>query len=284
MRRRFADRAVTALAWLAGATACLVLVGLVAAVLERGLPALSPAFLLEPTRDAGAAGGVLWQLVGTLLLGATALVFCLPLATGLALAGGVYLPGGAARRRLRLALYVWNGIPSIVLGIAGMLVFASLLGWGKSWLAGGLVLGWMMLPTVTLARLARIEAIPARRLEAAAALGLPRGQIVRSVVLPASRGGLYTGALLGVARALGETAPILFTAAVFAGATLPRGVRESPVLALPYHIYVLAQDSFEPAAMERLWGAAAVLLTLVLVASLLALPARLRAEGEARGA
>ena len=84
------------------------------------------------------------------------------------------------------------------------------------------------------------------------------------------------GSLLGLARAAGETAPILFTAAVFAGATLPTGIRESPVLALPYHIFVLAQDSFDPAAGSEMWATAFVLLALAFGLALLALPLRLR--------
>ena len=128
----------------------------------------------------------------------------------------------------------------------------------------------------------RIDQIPRSYLQAAYALGLSRGQVVRSVVLPQSLGGLVSGALLGLARAAGETAPILFAAAIFSGATLPRGIADSPVLALPYHIFVLAQDSFHPEAEPRLWAAASVLLGLVFLCSLLALPARLRLHEEAR--
>jgi phosphate transport system permease protein len=120
-------------------------------------------------------------------------------------------------------------------------VFVKFLGWGKSWLAGGLLLGLMILPTVTVSLVERIKVLPARYVEAAAGLGLTRSQIVRSVILPQTVGGLVTGLLLGLARAAGETAPILFAATVFAGATVPTGVRDSPVLSLPYHIFVLAQ-------------------------------------------
>ena len=125
-----------------------------------------------------------------------------------------------------------------------MIVFVGVLGWGKSWLSGGILLGMMILPTVTVALIERIESLPGKYLEAAAGLGLSRSQIVWSVVLPQSATGLITGSLLGLARAAGETAPIMFTAAVFAGASLPQGIRESPVLSLPYHIFVLAQDSY----------------------------------------
>ena len=126
--------------------------------------------------------------------------------------------------------------------------------------------------------------MPARYLEAAAGLGLSQSQIVRSVLLPQSLGGLVTGSLLGLARAAGETAPIMFTATIFAGATFPHGIKESPVLSLPYHIFILAQDSFDPAVGGKVWGTALVLLGLVLGLSLVALPARLKLHEEARNA
>jgi phosphate transport system permease protein len=280
--RRWLDRCFWGLTGLAALLACALLLGIVAFLLHRGLPALSWSFLVQDTVGAGSGGGILYQLLGTVILIATAFATAAPLAVALALAATVYARGKGTRRRFEVALYALNGLPSIVLGIVGLIVFGKLLGWGKSWLAGGLILGWMILPTVTIALLERIQAIPRRYFEAAAALGLPRGRIVRSVVLPQSLGGLISGSLLGLARAAGETAPILFTAAVFSGATLPSGIRDNPVLALPYHIFVLAQDTLDPEAGTRLWAAAFVLLALVLLLGLAALPARLAAHEEAR--
>jgi len=127
----------------------------------------------------------------------------------------------------------------------------------------------------------RIASLPARYIEAAAGLGLSQSQIIWSVILPQSFSGLVTGSLLGLARAAGETAPIMFTATIFAGATLPHGIRESPVLSLPYHIFILAQDSFDPSVGAKVWGSALVLLGLVSLLSLLALPLRLKIHEEA---
>jgi phosphate transport system permease protein len=279
--RRLGER----LFWLAcGAAAVLalaVLAGVVGATLARGGSALSWSFLVRASTEAGAGGGIAYQLAGTLILVATALAAAVPLAVALALLATVYLPERRARG-LRLALYAGNAVPSVLFGIFGLLVFVHGLGWGKSWLAGGVVLGMMIVPTVTVALAERIAAIPRGYLEAAAGLGLGRSRVVRAVVLPQSAGGLVSGTLLGLARAAGETAPILFCAAVFTGAGLPAGVRESPVLALPYHVFVLAQDSLAPGSAERLWAAAFVLVALVFALSLLALPARLRVHQEAR--
>jgi phosphate transport system permease protein len=282
--RRALDRAFSLACWLCAAAVGLLLAGIAAALLTRGLPVLGLDFLTRPAAEAGAAGGVRDEILGTLILIATALAVSAPLATGLALVHAVYLRGALARRRLLVGLYTANALPSILFGIAGLIVFSQLLGWGKSWLAGGLLLGLMILPTLAVALIERLRALPRQYAEAAAALGLTRGQIVWSVLLPRCAGGLLSGALLGLARAAGETAPILFAAAVFSGAGLPAGVRDSPVAALPYHIFVLAQDSFDPAVQAHLWGAACVLVGLVLGLSLLALPARLRAHEEAKSA
>ncbi|MGH8586264.1 MAG: PstA family ABC transporter permease [Gammaproteobacteria bacterium] len=281
--RRLADRLFAALAFACAAVATAVLLAIFAAIALRGLPAVSWSFLTEQIRLVGAAGGVFYNVVGTLILIATALLVALPPAVGLSLAHGVYLSrGGLLRRWLTLFLYVLNGTPSILFGIFGLIVFVNFFGWGKSWLTGGILLGFMILPTVAVALIERIEGLPRSYLEAAAGLGLRQSQIVWSVVLPQSLSGLVTGSLLGLARAAGETAPIMFTATIFAGATLPSGIRESPVLSLPYHIFVLAQDSFDPLVASKVWGAAVVLLGLVLCLSLLALPMRLRIHEEAR--
>ncbi len=280
--RRLLDRSVTAAAGLAAGVAVALLLGVAGAILAKGLPALSWSFLAEETADAGAGGGVLYQIAGTVLLMTTALAASVPLALAVALTQTVYVETPRRRRFLRLGLYLWNGVPSIVMGIFGWIVFGRLLGWGKSWLGGGLILGLMILPTLTVAVAERMRAIPRRYLEAARGLGLTRSQTVRSVILPQSRSGLYSGALLGLARAAGETAPILFCAAVFSGVKLPSGVKESPILALPYHIFVLAQDSLDPGAGVRLWGAAFVLLALVFGLSLASVPARLASPVEGR--
>ncbi len=279
--RRLVDRVVAAACAVCAVGGVVVLAGIVATILGRGLSALDWAFLGDVGGQALGSGGVRYQYLGTLVLVATTFVLVAPLALGWALALTLFLPRPAWRRPLRRLLYVLNGVPSILFGIFGLILFVKYLDWGKSWLAGGILLAMMILPTVTVAWVERLEALPRKYLRAAAGLGLSRGQIAWSVVVPQTWGGGVSGALLGLARAAGETAPILFTAAVFSGATLPAGVRESPVLALPYHIFVLAQDSFDPAVGSHLWGAAFVLLALVLALSLLALPLRLRASEEA---
>jgi phosphate transport system permease protein len=252
--RRFIDQVVPLITGTCALGACGVFALLVAAILTRGLPAISPGFLIEATEQAGVAGGILYQLIGTLILVATALLVSAPLATGVALVHQVFVRTERWRRRLTLVLYTLNGVPSILFGLVGLIVFVRFLGWGKSWLAGGVLLGLMILPTVAVALTERMSSLPQPYIEAAAGLGLSQVQIIWAVILPQSLQGLVTGSLLGLARAAGETAPILFTAAIFAGATVPNGIKDNPVLALPYHIFVLAQDSLAPEAGTRLGG------------------------------
>ena len=284
MRRRLLDRLFTGGAALAAFVAVASLLIVIGHVVVRGFGAISVTFLTDQIRSVGAAGGIFYQLVGTLILVAGAALVAVPIAAAYGLVLTVYAPPGRSRNALEAALHALNGVPSIVFGLFGLALFVQLLGWSKSWLAGAILLGLMIVPTVAVAFVEKLRAIPAATIEAAVGLGLSRSEVVRTVLLPQAASGLVTGTLLGLARAAGETAPIMFTAVIFAGATLPHGIVDSPVLALPYHIFVLAQDSFDPRVAQKVWGSAIVLLTLVLGLSLTALPLRIRIHEEARRA
>ena len=279
--RKLSDFLIALVAGASALVSVAILLGLVFVVAQRGIPALSWSFFTEQIRLVGAAGGIFWNLIGTSILLAAAFVICAPMAIGLALVERVWLSSGTARRTLRTVLYTLNGLPSILFGIFGFIVLVQWCGLGKSWLIGGIVLALSMLPTVTVSLIERLKAIPSKYVEAAAALGLNTAQIVWAVLLPQAWGGLITGSLLGLARVAGETAPIMFTCTIFAGATWPHAIKDSPVLTLPYHIFILAQDSFDPAVGAKLWGAALVLLGLVFLLSLIALPGRLKIHEEA---
>jgi phosphate transport system permease protein len=281
MRRRVFDVAFTAVTAAAAAMAITIFAAILGVVTYRGLGAISWRFLVDDTQGAGAAGGIAYQIAGTAILVLTAIVVAVPLAAGSGIWLVMYASPGA-RRAFESVIHAVNGIPSIVFGLIGFALFFRLMGLKKSWLAGGLLLAIMILPTLVVAFVEKLRAIPRDSILAAFGLGLRRGDVVRSVLLPQGASGLVTGVLLGMGRAAGETAPIMFTAAVFAGARLPHAVKDSPVLALPYHIFVLAQDSFDPAMGVRMWGTAAVLVAIEMCVSGLAIPLRLRIAGESR--
>lgn len=249
-------------------------------ILWRGAGALSVEFLTSVPREAGNSGGIAPAILGSLLLLLTAAVLAAPTGLALALLQSEYLRSLRRKRWLESFLYTLNGIPSIVYGLFGYHLLVQRMGMGKSWLAGGIVLAVMILPTITIAVHERIRSLPESYRIQARALGLDRDQVIRSVVIPQSFSGLLTGTLLGLGRACGETAPVMMTAAVFAGADLPRGVRDQPILACPYHVFNLAQDSSSPLAIRNAWGTALVLILMVLLLNLSSLALRRRIPQE----
>lgn len=258
--------AVLALPFLAIAAICLV-------VVTKGTEALDPGFWWS-TSVGASGGGIRGQLAGTALLVAVAGLIAAPVGLGLGLVMAEYARP-AVGRWLRTLTLTLGGVPSILLGLWGYWLFSTRLGWGRSWLAGSIVLAVVTVPPVVVAVATAAAGLAPARREAALALGLRRDQLVRSVVVPQAVPGLVTGLLLGLARAAGETAPLLFTATVFSGAPiLPAGVRESPVASLPTHIFVLAQDAADPAALQAAWGAALALIVLAGLLVLAAVPAR----------
>ncbi|MDQ3612513.1 MAG: ABC transporter permease subunit, partial [Actinomycetota bacterium] len=270
----------TALRAAAVALPVLLLAGIALLALTRGAAALSPSFWLTDAVGAS-GGGVRGQILGTVVLVVAAGVITLPMGLGLGLLLGEYA-GPRASRVLHTATITLGGVPTIVLGLAGYAFFSTALGWGKSWLAGSLLLAIVATPVVALTTAARLDQLSPARREAGLALGLSRSQLVRSVLLPHARPAVLTGLLLGLARAAGETAPLLFTATVFAGASaLPSGIVQAPVQSLPTHIFALAQDAADPAALASAWGAGVVLVVLAGLLLLAAVPARRRLDAAA---
>lgn len=249
--------------------------------LLKGYERLSWGFLTEPMAYGGQAGGILYQIVGTGILIGAAAILVTPFSWGLAIVAS-QSKSPAIKHYLRVILHILNATPSILFGILGFIFFIRIFGWDKSWLSGGIILALMILPTVTISLINRIETIPQSYLETAWSLGLNRDQLIKSTIIPYSYGGLFTGLVMGLARAAGETAPIMFIAAVFSGAGLPSGVTDSPVLALPYHIFNLSQDVYFETAISGAWATASILLMMILVLSIAVLPFRMKFHEEAK--
>lgn len=256
-----------------------LLVAMLAVLVTRGSTAFAPSFWF--TSAAGAAGGgVRDQILGTLLLVITTGLIALPLGFGAGILLGVYASTRRARV-LQTVTVVLGGTPTILLGLAGFVIVCSAMGWGRSWLVGALVLVPVVVPVIALTTAGRVSGMPTEITESALSLGLSRAQYIRSVVVPYAWPATVTGLLLGLARAAGETAPLLFTATVFFGAPgLPSGIVNAPVQALPTHIFTLSQDSGDPAAVSQAWGSALVLVLITAVLLSVAVVLRKRFEGD----
>lgn len=275
MSRRTVNKLIYFLAAGAAALSLLVLGGLIGTILWRGAAGISADFLLAPSRRFGAEGGILYQIVGSILIVTVAALLSFPIGLGTAVYKSHYLKSSRLRRLSSILIYSLNGVPSIIFGLFGLVLFVNTLGTGISWFVGSIILASMMLPTITLAAYQAIDTIPEIYRESALALGLNRWQVALRVLLPQGIGGAVTGLLMGLARAVGETAPIMFIATAFSGVGAPQSPWE-PVATLPTHILLLAQQATDDSALESAWATSLILLSLVLVFSVSGLFARLR--------
>jgi len=231
-------------------------------IVMQGIGAIGWGFLTAMPRDGMKAGGIFPAIVGTVLLTLGTALVAIPVGVG----GAIYLAEYARdtwlTRAIRLAIINLAGIPSIVYGLFGLGLFVLFLHFGTSILAGSLTLAIMTLPVIISTAEEALRAVPTEFRIVSASLGGTRWQGIRYIVLPQALPGIITGIILGLLRAAGETAPILFTVAAFYLPRLPRSLLD-PTMALPYHLYVIStQVPYMPLEIQH--GTALVLLTLVL--------------------
>ena len=245
-------------------------------LVARGWRAINWTFLSQPPMDSMTKGGILPCIVGTLCLSVGAIVVALPIGVASAIYLNEYARPGRIVRTIRLGINNLAGVPSVVFGLFGLAFFVVYLDMGVSILAGSLTLGAMTLPVIIGSTEEALRGVPDTYREASLGLGATKWQTIRSVVLPAALPGILTGTILGLSRAAGETAPIMFTAAVFFTPSLPTSIFDE-IMALPYHIYVLATAGTEIEATRPLqYGTALVLIVLVLGLNLIAIIYRSR--------
>ncbi|MCL2525914.1 MAG: phosphate ABC transporter permease PstA [Coriobacteriia bacterium] len=229
---------------------------LLAYLFVRGVGSINWQFLSDIPRDRMTGGGIWPAIAGTLWLIALVSAFALPIG----IATGIYLAEIAKPSRpvrvLRVAIANMAGVPSVVYGLFGFAAFSLALGFGKSLLAMGLTLACVTLPVVITATEEALKQIPNEQRQAAMALGCTRARTLGKVILPTALPGILTGAILGLSRAAGETAPILFTGVAFF-APVATDVMQ-PSMALPYHLYIMATQPTTPAP-HIVWGTALVL-------------------------
>ncbi len=275
-RRRITQQVGFGVLLLAALLTVLPIALIVGLILWRGAPAISLEFLTAAPRDGMKAGGILPAIVGTFWLTLGTAVVVVPFGVGAAVYLSEYAPESRWTRLIRIAIINLAGVPSVVYGLFGLGLFVLFLRFGTSILAGSLTLAIMTLPVIISTAEEALRAVPQSFRVVSISLGGTQWQTIRRVVLPQAVPGILTGVILGLERAAGETAPILFTAAAFFLPRLP-GSPFDATMALPYHLFVIStQVPGMPIQLQ--YGTAAVLLGFVLVMNLLATVVRSRAR------
>jgi len=237
-------------------------------ILIKGLPAISWSFLTTFPYDGVKQGGILPAIYGTLLLTIGTAVFSVPLGIGAAIYLSEYAADNRWTRIIRIAIINLAGIPSVVYGLFGLGMFVIFLKFGTSILAGSLTLSIMTLPVIISTAEEALRAVPQSFRVVSVSVGATRWQTIRRIVVPQALPGIMTGVILGLERAAGETAPILFTAASFFLPRLPNSPLD-PTMALPYHLFVIStQVPGMPVQIQ--YGTALVLIGFVLGMNLVA--------------
>jgi phosphate transport system permease protein len=271
-RRLLVNKIAESAAVLAAAAAILVLAIVLWSVGSRGVGAINLDFFIKGPSSSffGGGGGIAPAFVGSLLLVAIATLIALPVGVLTALYVSEFAPRRASQQ-IRLWLDVLNGFPSIVIGIFVYALCVSVkfpvldIGKHQSAIAGGFALSVIMLPLVARSTMEVLKMVPNELREASLALGVSKWQTVLRVVLPTSFGGIMTGTTLAIARAAGETAPLLFTCAI-AGQIVDWNPTHS-VQSIPLTIFQYS-ESANPAFHQQAWAAAFVLIVFVLITSL----------------
>lgn len=252
----------------------LALGGILFYIFINGIGAISWDFITKPPTDSMTKGGIMPAIVGTFYLTIGAVAVGLPLGVVSAIYLTEYAKQGRVIRIIKIGINCLAGVPSVVFGLFGLGFFVVLLKFGSSILAGSLTLGFLIMPTIIGASEEALKAVPQTFREASLALGVSKWQTTLRIVLPTALPGILTGSILGIGRAAGETAPIMFTAAAYFTAKLPGSVFDE-VMALPYHIYVLATAGTNIEQTRPLqYGTVLVLVALVLGIDLIAIVIR----------
>ena len=252
----------------------LTAVTVIGVICVRGASALSWTFLTAMPSQGMRAGGIFPAIVGTLELVGLTVLFALPMGVAAAIYLTEYASENWLTRLVRLAIVNLSGVPSVVYGLFGLGLFVIFCRFGASLLAGSLTLAIMILPVILTASEEALRSVPKSFREVSLSLGASHWQTIRYAVLPFAIPGVMTGTILGISRAAGETAPILFTVAAFYLPRLPTSIFDQ-AMALPYHLYVITTQIPNIPASQR-YGTALVLLLLVLSLNLLAVILRAR--------
>jgi len=235
---------------------------------SKGVGSINWEFLSQAPRKGMTEGGIFPAIIGTFLVTIVTAILAVPLGMFAAIYLNEYAKQTKLTRIIRLSIRNLSGVPSIVYGLFGVILFVNILKFGTSVLSAGLTLGLLTLPWTITASEEALKTIPNSYREGALALGATKWQAIRTNVLPYALPGMLTGTVLGLARAAGETAPIMFTGAAFYLPMLPKSLADQ-FMALPYHLYVMATQHHAISQVRPLaYGTALVLIILILLMNL----------------
>ena len=275
-RRKYSQRVMFYLFRAAAVINALALVIILFFLVKNGWQAINWTFLTQPPIDSMTRGGIFPCIIGTVYLSIGAMVVAFPLGIASAIYLNEYARQGMVLRVIRFGINNLAGVPSVVFGLFGLALFVTWMQMGVSIMAGALTLGFLTLPVIIGTAEEALRAVPDTYREASLGLGATKWQTIYRVVLPAALPSMLTGGILALSRAAGETAAIMFTAAVFYTKKIPTSVFDQ-VMALPYHIYVLATAGTDIEQTRHLqYGTALVLIILVLGMNLIAIVYRSR--------
>lgn len=247
-----------------------ILITILSFIIIKGVGVISWDFLAKMPEDGMTKGGVLPAIIGTLCLVGGSMLFAFPIGILSGIYINEYAKNGIFVRFVRMMTNNLAGIPSIVFGMFGMALFVNYFGFGTSIIAGSLTLGLMVLPIVIRTTEEALKSIDDSFRHGSYALGASKLETIRRVILPMAYPNIVTGLVLSIGRVSGETAPILFTAAAYFLPKLPSSILD-PVMALPYHLYVLSTSGTNLEASRNMaYGTALVLVVMVLIVNLLA--------------
>ncbi len=253
-----------ALLWLLTAITVFILFFIIFYVLKRGLPVISLEFLSKNPAEMGKTGGIFSTIVGTIALTLLAILIATPLGVGSAIFLTEYTRENWITRIIRFGSECLAGIPSIIFGLFGFILFVTKLGFGWSLLSGGLTLAFMILPTIIRTSEEAIRSVPYSYREVSFSLGSTKWQAVTRVVLPSALPGIATGVILSVGRSIGETAAVIFTAG--SSLHIPTSLFSSS-RTMSVHFYILAREGI---SMDNAYGTAAVLIIAIMSINVLA--------------
>jgi phosphate transport system permease protein len=276
MRKKWSERMGFFFLSLSGILVIFILGVILFDIISKGGGAISWDFLTRPPQQGMTEGGIFPAILGTFLVSLITILFAVPFGMFAAIYLHEYARPGKLTRLIRLSIRNLSGVPSIVYGLFGVVLFVQMMRFGTSVLSAGLTLGLLTLPWTITACEEALKTVPKSYREGAFALGATKWYTIRTNVLPYAIPGMMTGMILGLARAAGETAPILFTGAAFSLPHLPKSLFDQ-FMALPYHLYIMSTQHHAIEKVRPLaYGTALVLLGLVLLLNISAIFVRYR--------